>query len=575
MYTKVQNTIIKKRYPRQNMKRKSHPTLPPSTLSKKQQKRDAKKASKAQQHQQGKCAAEQLTTTTGIPTGAAGSSVYKRQIILPETCPFSDLEQRFFGPKDKEYPQLLQTSYAGFSVDAPEIYAEQGFHSQWEAVFADLDDRGIFQFDYTQPAGLNTKIARTFVTRCLVGEAGITYKYLGLRMFAYPWDDNSVEETAFATIGRLNEALITRSTALLSDLKKQKNKETGSCQYNLTLINRCFPKDSKEVRLKCEACFEQEKCTVSWHADSSLEHYSSIAVYHATKGGVQDESWRVALRVSPHAEGPTAGKRSKLAGAAEDSSLLPPPLAVPLPSKHLYYLLDDFNHHHQHSVLAGDTDRYASTHRVSRREGHTFQSIQQRCSSALQGSGYSAKQIRSEQLALNELEFEWIRQFFVQGQKHYDLHKWWQHKMQDLLLLFGQLEARTVVALQTLKDAAEGLSDEVLGVVGDVEIDRKERKKLAKRRKRVSTVEEKSFDELLSGLTDRHSKREGWLAREKDLAFLKVSADCRPMRIPLRFPSDAAPVTMVEDKSNGRARQAKLLEASESLKQWKIAFSQL
>lgn len=101
-----------------------------------------------------------------------------------------------------------------------------------------MEARGMFLFDLTQPAGLNTKVVRTFVTRCLVGEPGITYvhqrgrkievytyvyiiymyvciykniinlahvsppfpsvwcvcryKYLGLRMFAYPWTKGQV-----------------------------------------------------------------------------------------------------------------------------------------------------------------------------------------------------------------------------------------------------------------------------------------------------------------------------------------------------------------------------------------------
>ena len=35
--------------------------------------------------------------------------------------------------------------------------------------------------------------------------------------------------------------------------------------------------------MKLEPTFQNEKCTVSWHADSTLEHYSSIAVYHCTR----------------------------------------------------------------------------------------------------------------------------------------------------------------------------------------------------------------------------------------------------------------------------------------------------
>jgi hypothetical protein len=69
----------------------------------------------------------------------------------------------------------------------------------------------------------------------------------------------------------------------------------------------------------------------------------------------------------------------------EEEEAAPPPLAVPLPNKASYYLLDDFNHHHQHSVLAGKTDRFASTHRVCRTDGHTFSSIKHRCIAAMQG----------------------------------------------------------------------------------------------------------------------------------------------------------------------------------------------
>ena len=37
-----------------------------------------------------------------------------------------------------------------------------------------------------------------------------------------------------------------------------------------------------------------------------------------------------------------------------------------------------------HTVLAGKTDRFASTHRVCRTDGHTYHSIKQRCLAALQ-----------------------------------------------------------------------------------------------------------------------------------------------------------------------------------------------
>jgi len=175
---------------------------------------------------------------------------------------------------------------------------------------------------------------------------------------------------------------------------------------------------------------------VSWHADSTLDHFSTIGVYHCTsplpctattsaapcntapskgssgtkgskstrtstlgKRGASEEgvskeetetavdpveevatadasekkevetekveettaqkssdepdlSWRLALRVWYDAEGPNAAKAiTSRAGEMQTAagSRIAPALAVPLPSGACYFLLDDFNHHHQHS----------------------------------------------------------------------------------------------------------------------------------------------------------------------------------------------------------------------------------
>jgi hypothetical protein len=147
-------------------------------------------------------------------------------------------------------------------------------------------------------------------------------------MFSYPWDgsDNSATSDTFSQIGKCNKILSDRTSLLLKESKKT---EVGSCNYNLTLINRCYPLNS-EVKMKLEPTFNKEKCTVSWHADSTLEHYSSIAVYHLTRpiktkktekilknktksdeiseNILDDDSWRISLRVCHNAEGPKAGK---------------------------------------------------------------------------------------------------------------------------------------------------------------------------------------------------------------------------------------------------------------------------
>jgi hypothetical protein len=139
--------------------------------------------------------------------------------------------------------------------------------------------------------------------------------------------------------------------------------------FSFVCFSSCYPES--EIKLKSEPCFGNEKCTVSWHADSSLEHFSSIAVYHATtpvsstplpepreKGKSKKQSsshpapqdagdWKIALRVWPDAEGPTAGKSSKNPKLHELRAV--PSVAISLPNQSAYYLLDDFNHHHQHT----------------------------------------------------------------------------------------------------------------------------------------------------------------------------------------------------------------------------------
>lgn len=43
---------------------------------------------------------------------------------------------------------------------------------------------------------------------------------------------------------------------------------------------------------------------------------------------------------------------------------------------------------------------------------------------------FLGKNIRMEQLMMNEIEFEWLRQFYIQGDKHRQLHVWWHQPMQ-------------------------------------------------------------------------------------------------------------------------------------------------
>ena len=71
-----------------------------------------------------------------------------------------------------------------------------------------------------------------------------------------------------------------------------------------------------------------------------------------------DASWRVAMRVQYDTEGPNVHKAASrademkcvLTDTARGAEKVPvPPVLFSLPSKSAYFLLDEFNHHHQHA----------------------------------------------------------------------------------------------------------------------------------------------------------------------------------------------------------------------------------
>jgi alpha-ketoglutarate-dependent dioxygenase FTO len=485
-------------------------------------------------------------------------------------------------------------------------------HAQIRDALTDMDTDGYFRTDVTQPFGLGTKCAKTYVTRCLVGDPGTTYKYLGLRMFAHPWTNTTTHHAASAhsaldTIAELNQTLTRRSNLKLQqltatrrgrcttgnnirhDIERLESSEAG---FDITLINKMTP--SQEF--KKEPVYEQDTCSVSWHADSSLEHYSTIAVYHTLfhdyastaetvntnsrphknkKQQPQQQSknsaitnhsqWSVGLRVVPNAEGPHAtNNRGDLSSAVNDKT---PPIAVSLPSGSAYYLLDDFNHHHQHAVLNNNssasvlpvvTTRYSSTHRKLR-EGHTVQFMLSKCRVAIDFNFHrkGLKVWRAEQLLLTEIECEWLRQFFVQGQGHKDQlwNTWWQDPLKKLFRYWSQLEARTLQVLQTLKLAAEARFHQPHATHqkdAPGAINKAERKRQDKRKKALVAIEgilarsTNSDDDDATAVNDlygtmadlleeRALKREHWHDREHDVVFHRMPASCRPLAFPVQY----------------------------------------
>jgi hypothetical protein len=197
--------------------------------SKKQEKRDRKKAERAGLEMQ-------LVHSSALQRrGNVSTSVYKREKKYPPISATMKPLKRFMIESDVGFREVLKSSYEGFEVEPKEAFPDI-FHNQFRSALDGLVSQRRFKFDITQPAGLGTKLAKTYVTRCVLGDPGITYKYLGLRIFAYPWRRGEIGATPEAVaIGDLNEMLIEHTANLL---KKSGKSETGSCRYNLSLINR-------------------------------------------------------------------------------------------------------------------------------------------------------------------------------------------------------------------------------------------------------------------------------------------------------------------------------------------------
>ena len=419
--------------------------------------------------------------------------------------PYERISQSSLKPSDEHFQECLKTSYQGFVYQMPDE-VEDSLHSGFDKCFRDLEE--LYLYDAVQAGG--QRVSLTFVRRCLIGDPGSTYKYLGLRLFSHPWasscEDGSTIDLkmmgykkhharALVNMGQLNQILVEKTKEQLQHLS-EKDKLLGSCEYSLTLVNRMEPSSEKKD-LKRDPIL-QNKTSVSWHKDSGLMDFSSIAVYHKLIGDdvARTKTWRVALRV--------ASPSSKT-----------PALEVPLPSGALYYLLDDFNHQHEHAVLSGATQlRYSSTHRVAR--GQTWQSIKTKCQSIVEmnqpaaSARQRAKQLRARQQLWTELEFEWIRQWYIQGVRHAELHPYWHAPLKYLEECWSSLNTATSIVLNDMKNGV---------------------------------AEEDLYDVMIESYQERIALREKWDGRLRDPLYSALDAESKPM------PCESCQTTLVELKS--------------------------
>lgn len=249
-----------------------------------------------------------------------------------------------------------------------------------------------------------------------------------------------------------------------------------------------------------------------------------------------------------------------------------PAVSVPLPSGSIYYLLDDFNHQHEHAVISGSESlRYSSTHRVARDGAGTWQYIRDKCESILSSetclsilqsagnknalSKYSntskkkqlCKEVRACQRLITELEFEWIRQWFIQGRKHASLHPYWINPMKRLEESYRQLNLVTSYINLQLEECSKTKSDIII---------------------------EDLFDVTIESIENRFNLRRDWNQRLKDSIFKTLPDDVKPfVSTTFEQSSDPLPseirkwksefigkqeeVESIENKKSGKKRKRK------------------
>ncbi|KAF7211815.1 alpha-ketoglutarate-dependent dioxygenase FTO isoform X1 [Nothobranchius furzeri] len=259
---------------------------------------------------------------------------------------------------------------------------------------------------------------------------------------------------------------------------------TGPVKFNVTLLNYMDP--AQMSQLKEEPYYGMGRMAVGWHHDENLITHSPVAVYnfscHDDKGGSseggsgEEACWRIGLKVA--------------------WDIHTPGLMLPLGSGDCYYMRDDLNSTHQHCVLAGDTARFSSTHRVAECSRGTLTYIQSRCQEALSNLHTDPETGSHSLLALqsttlqhvedihNEVEFEWLRQYWFQGQRYARFCSWWTRPMEQLEKDWKLMETMTMLFLSTVEE--DGRAEEGRREMAEI---------------------------LLTALTDRQQQRQTWRDR--------------------------------------------------------------
>uniref|UniRef100_A0ABM5EUK7 Alpha-ketoglutarate-dependent dioxygenase FTO n=1 Tax=Pogona vitticeps TaxID=103695 RepID=A0ABM5EUK7_9SAUR len=419
----------------------------------------------------------------------------KKQKLLNE---LGQSQLPYLTPKDDGFHQLWKTKYSKLVLRNAETIP-QDVHREVQEAFGLLQKHACLFQDLVRIKG---KDFVTPVSRILIGNPGYTYKYLNTRLFTVPWPVEGYEinyshpeiSKACEALIKLNEHLRRETVLALQEQNLSETKGTedsvvteklqeeaapvtesgcaspdqsaahvpkNDCadlkertSYNLTLLNYMDPQ--RMPFLKQEPYFGMGKMAVSWHHDENLVERSTVAVYSSCRE-------------------------------------------------------DDMNMTHQHCVLAGHQPRFSSTHRVAECSQGTLPYILGRCNAALENLHGDAAlgclalksldigTIKGVEEIHNEVEFEWLRQFWFQGKRYQKCTDWWDQPMAVLEEHWRKMELMTSHLLCELRKE------------GQVEEQRKER-----------------IECLLPLLEERHELRQEWFVRCHSLLALSLPEEEKP-----------------------------------------------
>ncbi|XP_049642031.1 alpha-ketoglutarate-dependent dioxygenase FTO isoform X2 [Suncus etruscus] len=448
----------------------------------------------------------------------------------------------YLTPKDDEFNQQWQLKYPKLILREASSIPEE-LHKEVQEAFLTLQKHGCLFRDLVKVQG---KDVLTPVSRILIGNPGCTYKYLNTRLFTLPWPVKgsdakySTDEIAEACqiFLKLNEYLQLETFHALEELVAKDKNDIDSVPvcigpnfpkvdtpdemelknrsaFNVTLLN--FMDPQQMTYLKEEPYFGMGKMAVSWHHDENLVDKSAVAVYNYSCEVPEIEPRVSDLQGSKGEESDDdpefEGRDPDIwhAGFKISWDIETPGLAIPLYPGDCYFMLDDLNATHQHCVLAGLPPRFSSTHRVAECSTGTLDYILQRCQLALQNireesdnGDISLKSLDPAVLKQgedihNEVEFEWLRQFWFQGNRYTKCTEWW---------------CQPIAQLEDMWKKMEGVTNAVLHEV----------------RTEVLPVEQRNeiLTAILALLTTRQNLRKEWHARCQSRIVRTLPTDQKP-----------------------------------------------